>query len=280
MAVCGDGGNNAMDCIMGGWVRLVCLKEEDIPNFIAAARQELKADPNLKYIDDLEGSVDDKKGGVPDMMDGQRTSYGLADLKDAVQPAAAAGASEEMRTLSVSFDDHGERHMTWRDATAKMVEDSFNDWPITGPRTMLWLCKFWSKQGHSPSTWLEKHLATESYGVTDRSVHELRALAEVMDTAGMYDQLNLASLASFELVARRWQLILAAHSRNAANPDYDGSEYYEGIEKKRFGIAPALSEHVSRKMRDDAEIEKQKNKARELRTTPTAKAKASAAGKQ
>jgi hypothetical protein len=243
------------------------------------------ADPNLKAMDDSEGVVSMQAGGPENLKYGMKTGKGLADMKDALEPAPTpAGGPEEMRTLAVSFDDHGERHMTWRDASAKMMEDAFEDWPITGPRTMLWLCKFWAKQGHSPSTWLEKHLATESYSVTDRSVHELRSLAQVLDTAGMYDQLNLASLASFELVARRWHLILAAHSRKAAAPDYDGSEYYEGIEKKRFGIAPSLSEHVSRKMRDDAEIEKQKNKARELRTTPSAhasaKAKSSAAGKQ
>ena len=133
---------------------------------------------------------------------------------------------------------------------------------------MMWLSKFWARQGLTPVTWLEKHLSTEAYSVTDRSAHELRALAEIFEMGGSYDQLNLASLASFELAARRWQLILSAHSKNAAVPDYDGSEHFEGLEKRRFGIAPVMMEYVARKMKDEAEIEKQKSKARELRSAP------------
>ncbi len=133
---------------------------------------------------------------------------------------------------------------------------------------MMWLVKYWAKQGCTPTQWLDRHLHSENYSLTDRSVHELRALAEIMDSAGSYDQLNLAALASFELVARRWQLILAAHARNPASPDYEGAEHYEGLEKRRFGIAPAMTEHVARRMKEEADIEKQRNKAREARSTP------------
>ena len=116
---------------------------------------------------------------------------------------------------------------------------------------------------------MEKHLHSERYGATDRSVHELRCLAEIFETGGSYDQLNLSSLACFELADRRWQLIMSAHSKSAAVPDYDGSECFEGIEKKRFGIAPSLTEHVACKMKDEAEIEKQRSKIRELRGSKT-----------
>ena len=83
---------------------------------------------------------------------------------------------------------------------------------------MQWLCKHWARQGLTPTLWLEKHLHNESYGATDRSVHELRCLAEIIETGGCYDQLNMGSLACFELIARRWQLIISAHSKNAAVP--------------------------------------------------------------
>ena len=42
-------------------------------------------------------------------------------------------------------------------------------------------------------------------------------------------------------------------------------------------LRPSLREHGARRTRDDAEIEKQKTKARELRSTPNAGAKASGA---
>ena len=113
-----------------------------------------------------------------------------------------------------------------------------------------------------------------------RAVVDLRALADVIEMAGTYDQLNLAALASFELIGRRWQLILSAHSRCPTSPDYEGMEHFEGLEKKKFGIAPVSQEHVARKLRDESEIEKQRSKARGLRTTPakvTPAAKAEAA---
>lgn len=61
------------------------------------------------------------------------------------------------------------------------------------------------------------------------------------------------------------KLTLVAHRKNAASPNYEGSEYFEGREKRRFGIAPELYGDVARKMNDDAEIERQKSKAREVK---------------
>lgn len=39
----------------------------------------------------------------------------------------------------------------------------------------------------------------------------------------------------------------------------------EGLEKRKFGIAPELNEHVARRMKDEAEIERQRHKAQELK---------------
>ena len=207
-------------------------------------------------------------------------SMSIANFKAALRPKGDDEKEEEpdeVRTLPEVFDTHGERYRLWREVANALGSDEFSDWPMEGPRTMKWLAKFWAHQGCSPTQWLDKHLQTTGYSNTYRSVHELRCVAEVVESAGCYDQMNLASLASFELLARRWQLILEAHSRNPGSPDYDGSEYFEGLEKKRFGVAPSLREHVARRMRDDAKIEKQKTKAREFRTTPNAGAKASGA---
>jgi hypothetical protein len=189
----------------------------------------------------------------------------------------------EARVLEVHYDDHGERYREFKDATKDMVEDAFSDWPVEGPRSVLWLCKNFARQGLTPTTWLEKHIHEQRYADTDRSLHELRMLAEVFYQAVTYDQLNVASLASFELMGRRWQLILDAHSTDAQKPNYEGSIYYSGLEHQRFGIMPDLSAHVARRMKEDVQIEVQRGKARELKAAPAAaafkaKAKAKAAG--
>ena len=198
---------------------------------------------------------------------------GRAQLGEA--PAAAAVEREEppveMRTLAVRYDAREERHRDWRDAAAEFVEDEFADWPVSGPRTMVWLCRHWSRQGCTPVQWLDRYLAAEPYGAGDRSAHELRCLSEVFQTAGCYDQLNLGGCACFELLARRWQLILSAHAKSAASPDYSGGEHFEGLERRRVGVAPQLQEYVAKKMKDEAEIEKQKDKARGLRAAAPGK---------
>ena len=132
---------------------------------------------------------------------------------------------------------------------------------------MLWLAKFFVKEGKTPTQWLDGHLSARRYQDSDRSVHELRSLARILETGGSYDQLNLAALGSFELIARRWQLILEAHRENAAVPSYEASDYFSGLERG-VGIAPALSAHVAKVMKEEAEVEKQRSKVRELRGPP------------
>ena len=176
-------------------------------------------------------------------VDAADNSMSIANFKAALRPKEDEEKEEEpdeVRTLPVVFDTHGERYRLWREVANALESDEFSDWPVEGPRAMRWLAKFWARQGCSPTQWLDKHLQTTGYSNTDRSVHELRCIAEVVESAGCYDQMNLASLASFELLARRWQLILEAHSRNPGSPDCDGSEYFEGVEQK-FGVAPPVA---------------------------------------
>jgi hypothetical protein len=58
-------------------------------------------------------------------------------------------------------------------------------------------------------------------------------------------------------------MILDAHARNPLAPNYEASEYYSGSRRGRHGIAPSLNAHVARVMKDEAEIEKQRSKARD-----------------
>ena len=95
-----------------------------------------------------------------------------------------------------------------------LKSDVYSDWPVEGPRTMLWLSKTFAKSGMSPTQWLEKQLSTARWGDGDRSAHEMRALARIIEVAGCYDQVNVAGLASFELIARRWQVIMEAHAES------------------------------------------------------------------
>eukprot|EP00971_Amphidinium_carterae_P330079 6462931-Amphidinium_carterae.3 len=136
---------------------------------------------------------------------------------------------------------------------------------------MSWVIRFFSRQGVTPTLWLERHLRDHADSATDRSVYELRALAEIMEYGGCFDQLQLCNLVSFELVARRWQLILEAHSSDPQAPSYASAEYFSGLEHQKFGVSPELTGHIARKMKDDAMVATQKDKVQHGR--PGAKAK-------
>lgn len=71
--------------------------------------------------------------------------------------------------------------------------------------------------------WLVRHIASIAYQNSGRSAHELRCLAETFAMGGRYDQLNLLAMGCFELLARRWRLIRAAHSSKAASPGCKGT---------------------------------------------------------
>ena len=78
------------------------------------------------------------------------------------------------------------------------------------------------------------------------------------------DQLSVCNLTAFELIARRVQLNLDAHS-TGGQPQWEGSEHFLGLGKRAKGIAPMLQQHVAQKLKDEAEIQKQRGKAREVR---------------
>ena len=146
-----------------------------------------------------------------------------------------------------------------------MTEEPFDDWPLEDQvRSADWLIQQIGKGDRGPIDYVDSYLAKHPYQPSDRSQHELRCLAEILETAGCYDQLNLSSLAFVEYLVRRWQMILDDHSRNPLAPHYEASEYYSGNRRGRHGIAPMLSAHVARTMKDESEIDKQRNKARDV----------------
>ena len=50
--------------------------------------------------------------------------------------------------MDVTFDEHGELFRPWGTRCRILVESTFDDvWLVPGSRTVLWLCKAFSKAG-------------------------------------------------------------------------------------------------------------------------------------
>ena len=116
--------------------------------------------------------------------------------------AATTTDDEDARTLPVMFDEQGERWRDWKQVTSASSENFYEDWPVDGPRAALWTMKSMQKTGGTPMGWLNKLIADKKIGSSDRMAYELQAWVRLVETAGSYDQLNLPTLASFEIAMR------------------------------------------------------------------------------
>lgn len=173
----------------------------------------------------------------------------------------------DVRTLAVDFDAHNERHKDWRAVCREIYFVPQHDWPVEGPDTVVHFCKHAERQAHSPTSWLEKWSRSKHVQESDRVYHELKTCCEILEKAGCYDQFNLAALSSMEILVRRVQTIIDAYDVNPSKPCYDSARYYSGLASSADGVSPELRAYVARRARDDAEVEKQRQKARELRGT-------------
>ena len=189
------------------------------------------------------------------------------DLEEVQQQLAgdAGGPEEEdVRSLPVRWNASGERYRTWENLVEVGREDAMADWPLAGPRTTLWMMRHMLRNGGSPAAFFGRATRDLRLQESDRSSHELELILNFFELAGGVDQLHLSNLVSVELLSRRLQLILDANS-GSGPPVWEGSEHFLGLGKRAKGIAPSLSAHVASRLKDEAEVEKQRVKAREVR---------------
>ncbi|CAK0900570.1 unnamed protein product [Prorocentrum cordatum] len=179
-------------------------------------------------------------------------------------PAAAVPLkSADARVLPVLCDQTGQRFRAYTNAVGLLEEPRFDDFPVVGPRTTLWLCKFIRDQGNVPRTRTEKWMRDARVPDNDRVKHEHGSLMEILETALTYDQLDVSALASFEILSRRIQLLEEAYTSNPKAPRFEGSEHFQGLGRKVAAVAPLLTSHVALQLQGEAAIQKERRKARE-----------------
>eukprot|EP00435_Cladocopium_sp_Y103_P068559 s1270_g31.t1 len=138
----------------------------------------------------------------------------VAHVAAAAKPVASAEASagsdlsaaDDVRTLEVRYGLNGERLRSFRESVNELQEVEFSDYPLE-PRTALSYAKAIASIAESATA--QHHMWINSSRIPDgdRSVYEDEVLARILDTAVTYDALNVANLASMELVCSRRQLL-------------------------------------------------------------------------
>ena len=175
-------------------------------------------------------------------------------------------ASDDLRTMEVHYLQNGERRRAFKDAVGSMTQVEMEGFPFE-PRTCLEYLNAVTSLSESAYAqhlaWVQQARIPEG----SRAIFEDEVLAQMLDVAVSFDCLNVANLASFELLVRRRQLIADAHSLNPSAPSYDGADYYLGSRYKHGGgiIVPALTEHVSKRLQADSQILKERRRLEEAK---------------
>ena len=97
----------------------------------------------------------------------------------------------------------------------------------------------------------------------DRVKYEHGLLCDIIELAVVYDQLDISSLASFELATRRVQMLEEAYAANPKQPRFDSQLHFMGQGRRASAVAPSLIAHVASELRDEAAVAKERRKARE-----------------
>ncbi|CAE7299586.1 UPF1 [Symbiodinium sp. CCMP2592] len=191
------------------------------------------------------------------------------EVSSALRPRAGdvQAAERDVRVLPVMFDASDERWRTLTEAFPEYEEIEYDDFPLTGPRTVYRDIRQLRRLGFDFVQHHESWVRKSGVRGTDRSVHEHSSICRALNFMASYDQLNLPSLASAEALNRRRALIEVAHQGRPDAPSYEGSDEILGVREATDGsvIDPALTQHAAKRQAARAEILKQNRLAAEER---------------
>ena len=99
-----------------------------------------------------------------------------------------------------------------------MQESGWEDWPLSGPRTVLFVLCFIAEHFQAPEQRRARFLADGKLQPTDVGVAEHAVVMKLLYVGAVYDQLDLPRLAWAELACRRARLIELKHKKKFTSP--------------------------------------------------------------
>lgn len=201
----------------------------------ALAVGDVTGDPVIVF--GTSGLVVPPGGEESDAIQVTATNLSKADFLAAFAPGAEKEeVVADARVLPVRTSEEG-RHREWSDCVAEFSEESFEDWPVAGPRTAKWCTQFLRRR-HAP---LDHHLMMRSVAKVspeDWGIQEHERLLRMLAVAAEYDQLDLTNCAWAEMALRQCQTIEWVYLDRLREIDGAGSSSGKGGGKSRDPIAP------------------------------------------
>jgi hypothetical protein len=179
--------------------------------------------------------------------------------RDSGSAVAAGGtatpeAGDDVRTLWVSYDSHGERYKEFRDVISECSVQKYSDSPIDGPVSVLELLKHMQRHGGSPRLWFQSWYRDRKLETTDRSYHEMEVLVDMLHYGAVYDQLNLAALSWAEICARRIAQHVDAYSVAGKPPSWAMARHLSGRSSTSDAVPRELRQWATKNAKEESEI--------------------------
>ncbi|CAK0908097.1 unnamed protein product, partial [Prorocentrum cordatum] len=208
--------------------------------------------------------------GPPPPLVAAPAAAGPAAAAGGLGAAAAAAAPADARIQPVTHDLQGQRHADYRSAVMNMTEGAFPDWPVRGPRTALWVLKFMEAHGGTSLVRHSRWLSETRLQGHEPGVDEHERACRTLERMVIYDQLNVANLASGEMLARSVQLQEERYRDRVAPAADSGSldaRVLLGTDQLRGNacVAPMLQDHIKDELTKMNAYRKEQRKAREER---------------
>ena len=178
--------------------------------------------------------------------------------------------SGDARTLFVDFDEQGSRFKLWRNVVLESKDYSYADWPFEGPSTVMHLLKQMHRNGGDARLWLQLWARQKNVIDTDRVMHEMRCLIDILYHGATFDQLNLPVLASMETASRRIQCIVEAYASGTGTPDWSNAKLYTCHTGPDDLVSPQLRSWAARKGKEEVELATARARMKELKKLPAA----------
>ena len=174
-----------------------------------------------------------------------------------------------MRVQPVALDIQGNRHRVFRDAVLLMREDAWPDWPIRGPRTVMWVLRFIEQNGGTPMSRHMRFRTEARLTASDVGVDEHERSCRMLEQMIIYDQLMVTNLACAESLCRVIQ-VQEERYRDRLSGGAEGStdnHLYMGTDTVRgcVCVSPQLADFVKTQLTQEYHISKERRKAREER---------------
>ena len=171
--------------------------------------------------------------------------------------------------LAVVRDPSGVRARPFREAITLLAETSWDGWPISGPRTLLWCCRFIAQHSLHPMAHHTRWLQMSGVQASDSGAQEHEQAMRVLEYAVCFDQLQASELACLEIVARRAQMVELRHREKILGSGAidDDAFLYMGTGRTRglLMVCPALEEYVAAELAKETAAAKERRKLREER---------------